>query len=372
MSPSLRLWDFRLAYQLLYPRWANVGHAPEEGYAIFLPVPSDLPFLYRLAINNIAQQNLEHANEILVIPDISTVAFRALVADTKPTCLDVPVRYCQDNIVRRLGARLWNSACFYYFTQLACGINHTRSRFALLHDADLFLTDSNFIEGQYQEISSRDLDLFGVDRVWDSWYAENGYPHVTATWEMMLSTKWARSFRPILHRGHTNTVNGRSHKFDVTLLPQCFTPPGQIGRREISDSFIHFNYVIGTYRQYLKQRSSFMDEKFIIPLLRLLIDEFDPYVPYSTLPSWSEITHMLQGHARYNLLPFDDGRNEKYVETRGKLERLLNSSLVSESSAARMRERLLPFDKRYHFEVLPHQTDSQCSGNAREMTLIRA
>ena len=365
MFPSLRPWDLRLAFHLLYPRWANPDRVPKEGYAILLPVPSDLPFLYRLAINNIAQQNLENANEILVIPDIHTNGFRRTVQDTKPPFLSIPVRYCQDNPLRQIGARLSNSANFYHFTQLVCGINHANSQYALLHDADLLLTNRNFLESQFLEIQTKGLSALGIDRVWDSWYAENGYPHVTATWEMMFSVEWARSFRPILHRGHTNTVKGTRHKFDTTLLPQCLTSPCQIARRESNDEFIHFNYVISTYRHYLKMGTKFTDERFIIPLLRLLVDEFDPYGQYPALPPWPKISRMLQVGA--NFLPTDDGHNEKYLETRIKVERLLGFPLVNAKSATRIRERLAPFDERYRLSSHERHATPHVLGLAGDM-----
>ena len=39
------------------------------GYAILIPVPSDLPVFTELALRNLSKQNLENCLEIVVVPD---------------------------------------------------------------------------------------------------------------------------------------------------------------------------------------------------------------------------------------------------------------------------------------------------------------
>ncbi len=318
-----------------------------EGYSIFLPVPSDLPLFYKMALQVISRQSLTHVNEIVVIPDRDTPAFAAVVAETGSTIGNVPLVYCGNRPFATLVSRLYGRPSFLYAMQVIRGLTQARSKYALLHDADLFLFDNSFIERQYETMSTRHLNALGVNRSWDPWYAENGLEHVTATWELMLSTDWARSFPPVLLTPHTNTVVGQRHKFDVLLYAQCLTKSETIDTVPVGSELVHFNYVIGTYRNFTQSLRRFVDERFIIMLLRILIDAYDPDGDYRRVPPWNEILGALRtGHPRL-AFPSASVGGAAYLQTRSKIVRFLDLPLVSETLRQSITRRLAQFDDVY-------------------------
>src|SRR5438105_5910705 len=85
--------------------------------------------------------------------------------------------------------------------------------------------------------------------------------------------------------GHHDTLDGKQHEFDITLWPQCKTSPQRIGLYTEEKEFVHFNYVICTYRWFQQSKGSYEDEYFRLLLIRLLIDAYDCSEEPYELPS---------------------------------------------------------------------------------------
>jgi hypothetical protein len=216
----------------------------------------------------------------------------------------------------------------------------------LLHDADLFVSAPGFFDSQYEWCVRDRLACLGVGPAWDSWYRANGLGHVTATWEIMFELDWLRGFKPWQHRAHKGTIRGEAHVFDTMFLPQCMTDPGRIARHERWVDFVHFNYVICTYRHFQNSHGPFEDDYFRILLLRLLIDAFDPGDWGYDAPPLHELVRGLDDPSRRVTYRTDETAGH-YAEFRGKMQSLLDSTLLSPDQAGRMARDIQPFDRAF-------------------------
>jgi hypothetical protein len=343
--PDPRLW-----LRPVYPSWPQGDEQALDGYSILLPVPSDLPVFYRMAVQVIAHQSLKRANEVIVIPDLNSSAFEAVVSRDGPMIGSARLVYCGNSRAADAVSKLYRRPNFLHAAQIIRGLSQARSKYALLHDADLFLFDNAFIDRLHEIISTRDLNALGVSTVWDPWYAQNCMPHVAATWEMMLSTRWAKSFDPILLTPHSNHVGSLYHKFDTLLYVQCLTAPESIEKVSMTDGFVHFSYVICTYRNFIQSKGPFIDNRFIIMLLRILIDEFDPGGHYPRVPSWAELVGAIGStNSRIGFPDAPSGR-DAYFEVRSKLDRFLDLPMVSSDGKAGITRRLARFDEIYQWD----------------------
>ncbi|WAJ27958.1 hypothetical protein [Antarcticirhabdus aurantiaca] len=347
MLRTLTTLAFQNALALPHRRWRPRREAAREGYSILLPVPADLPLFYRLAMATLSRQTLRGANEILVLPDANIDAFRSLVAAGTPFELPLPVRCISSHPWRDALRRAVGRPHYNHFTQIVRGIDHATSQYLVLHDADLFLTEPDFLDRQHEIAAAGRLSLLGVDGAKDDWYRRNGFAHVAATWELVFRSDWARRFQPSELRSGTRSLGGRLGGHDTMLFAQCRTAPDEIEWQTVEHGFVHFNYVICTYRDFLKVRRRFEDERFIIPLLRLLIDGFDPDGPYPEIPAWSDILRCLDGGSDRILFPKPGADRGKYAELRDRLNALCRSGFVPPDRAAVMEDRLRAFDRIY-------------------------
>jgi hypothetical protein len=343
--------------KLLYRSWRRPLGTPRDGYALLLPMPGDMPFFLDIFRCVVGPRQDEHRVEALVLPDRVPPGFRARFerfADLWPGDVRLvpfqPVAQLLANLVRNGHANHW--------LQLVHGVEASRATHLILHDADAFIVADEFFDAHYRECVERDLDCLGVGPVWDESYRAVGLDHVSATWEMIFAADWLRRFPPWQHRGHDGLLLGRPHTFDTTLLPQSLTAPGRVGRHEQMDRFIHFNYVICTYRQFQNARGPFEDEYFRILLIRLLIDAFDPGGwPYDT-PPLLELARGLtdpSAHVTYRR----DGTAGHYDEFRGKLQRLLDSSLLDDRQRQVIVESVVPFDRAFGATMARHSDEDK-------------
>lgn len=346
------LTDIRLLLQVLYPRWGRPPGEPKQGFSILLPMPSDLPVFFRIAIRVLERQNLRDAGEVVIVPDIPRTSFRGIVEANGPS-IGVPVVLAEMSGLRLGVVRLYDRPNHFHWAQIVCGFEHASSRTVLLHDADMFLLNPDFLADHYAEIVRRGLQVLGISPAWDPWFAENGYPHVTATWEMLATADWVRSFPPVLLHGHRNRLGAVTRTFDTTYYAQCLSDPRSIGHGDNVPGFVHFNWLISGYRWFVKGRRHDRDDRFIILLLRLLIDEFDPGRPYPYVPPWADIAAGPSVRNGPLVFPPAETHADAYRSTRRKISVLFASSLVDRTKGPSMDRKLEAFDRFYGYRPGP-------------------
>src|SRR4051812_26058555 len=219
-------------------RWGERPDNLVPGYTILLPVPGDLPVFIKIALEICSRQRSDHLVETLVIPDQLTPGFPELLQSWTKDFVISPIRLVPPTGLDQLLAKKLNHPSMTHWLQLFRAAIVTRTTHAVLHDTDLFMTDSNFLKTHYETCVKRRLACLGVSPIWDSWFSEQKIHHLVATWEMMFELEWLRSFQPWQHQAHDNLVDGKWHGFDTTLWTQCRTPSERIGRHEQELGFI--------------------------------------------------------------------------------------------------------------------------------------
>jgi len=342
MGLTSRYWRIRFA------RWSTARPAVESGHTLLVPVPGDLPVFLDLALAVCRRQHHRTRRATLVIPDYPSDAVRAAVAREQATwpgggleLLELPA--LDRFVLPRLGDPGRNHGA-----QIIAGVSAARTERVILHDADLFLFDEAFHDRLVDEAVARDLDVLGIDRAWDSWYAERGR-ELAATWEQCTRTRWLRSFPPHRHIGHEAVVDGEAHVFDTTFWPQLHTPPARIGLLEREDDdVVHFNYVISTYRKFQRSSGVFHDRSFRLLLIRLFIDLFDEQGLTYDVPSLEQLASGL-GDSHDVRVRYDPRDGERYADFRRRIGRVLAGPWVRAERASRAVELLRPFDETYGF-----------------------
>jgi hypothetical protein len=290
--------------KIVYKKWHKKITTLLDGYTILLPTPHDLPIFLKLALEIIKKQDLTHMREILIIPDWPSKKFSRYYETLAAKHPTLPLRLINLTTADQLAWILTKSITTRHFTQLIRGIDETTTKYAILHDSDLFLPPGNFLETQYKTCSERNLSVYGVEpRL--SMIREDRNTFV-ATWEMTFSIQWAKSFSPAMHKGQISIIKGRRQEFDTTLLPQYLTDSNLIDYNANNHIFYHFRYVIATYRNMTNNKPLKINYGLKLFLIRTLIDIFEDYDwKYDHIPEHQEFIDGKYGLSE--LLSHQDG-----------------------------------------------------------------
>jgi hypothetical protein len=336
-----------MVWRAAYRRWP--AHAElRDGYTVLLPVPGDLPVFLRLALAVVAAQDPAGKRETLVVPDRMTSAFaRALASAKRSSDADAP-RLVTIGATGRTMERLTASPAVNYFLQLYYGVAATRTTHALLHDADLFINDPAFLAAHHARCREEGLACLGVEPAWGPWHRERELHHLVATSEMMFDVRWMRSFPPWQHRPHYGKLYGEHHGFDVTDLPQAKTAPRLCALHDPQGRFEHFNWVLGFYREFQQARRPVEDNRFLILLIRLLVDVFSTTedVPDGSgghLPTMTQLVRGLRDPTQ-PVTYLESATAQQYPEFRRKLQRVINGPLFDDDAIAVLENAVQPFD----------------------------
>ena len=334
-------------YKIFYSRWDRPPSNPREGYSLWIFMPGDLPFFFDIFLSVFADKKTDHLVETIVVADATSPELYRRFERFAELWPHGKIRLIRFRPFDRFLIGMMNRHPHYIcWLQLVNAVNATGSTHALWHDADLFMLDTNFFDDHYEGCVEKGLAFQGLSPVWDRWFAEVGLPHVNATWEMMFEVATLRKFRPWQHRGHNARVRGQVHAVNITLLAQAETPPERVGRRAEEPDFVHFNYVMGSYRPFQVSRGSFEDDYFRVLLIRLLIDAFDPDPAnweYDAPTSTELALGLTDPKARVTYTGPETAGH--YEEFRVKLQRLIDSPLLDASQGGRMLEGIGRFDQ---------------------------
>lgn len=337
-----------LLWKLLYPRWSNPkgrASAQTDGLTLLVLIPGDLPVFLDLALDVCARQQCPALRNTLIIPDVVTPELQRRVAQRLASWPHGSIELVDLKPIDRFLIRRLKNPHHNVWLQFFRGVEATTTSHAVWHDADLFLTDPTLLQRQYQTITSQRLECLGVSPVWDSWYRERGFSNIAATWELTFSTTWARSFAPWQHHGHEALIKGERHVVDITLLPQVLTPPQRVAISPLTSGFVHFNYVICTYRWFQNSTGPYEDDKFRLLLVRLLVDAFDQgNWPYE-VPAAADLARGLSDPAA-RVTYLKPETHASWPEFRSKFQELLESPLLTDRQRTALADGLRPFDDR--------------------------
>ena len=123
-----------------------------------------------------------------------------------------------------------------------------------------------------------------------------------------------------------------------------------------TQSIVHFNYVITTYRLFQRHGPGMVDDCFRLLLIRVFIDLFASDLTAYTLPTMSELADGLTAQAALVKYPDVEQGSEDYATFRTQLEEALSGSWAAAERRATTRAELDVFDDFYGW--VPTKTTS--------------
>lgn len=341
MNPGAWLWE------ALLPAWRPRG-AVREGYSLLLPVPGDLPGFAQLALDVCARQDPTGRVETLLLPDVPSEPIREVAEANRDRWSDL--RYVTPPQRVQAVLRRLNDPGRFHGVQLVTAVQSSRASHVILHDADAIAIDPDFFARLFAEALSTGAAATGVQEYWDADLRQR-LPHLVATWELCASTAWLRSVRPRRHLGHVTKTAWGDQLMDTTIFAQARTDPNDIGRLSSAGEFVHFNYVVSTFRHFQNwlrspDTPSFEDDRFLLLFIRVISDALQQ--PATDLPSLEALTGAPRGVGPVALPMPSTASSQSFAVFRTSLTRGFEETYGPASpQVGRMKDALRPFDEIY-------------------------
>lgn len=278
--------------------------------------------------------------EVFVVPDKPSPYFRGIFDSLVTDYSFQSIRLIEMNRVDKMFAAIADNPNMNHFLQLFNGMDHCSSTHVLLHDADLFLSPGNFLRKHFEACASSHYNVLGVNV---KKFTDDGRP-LAATWEMMASMEWLKSFKPYELKAQVTFINGKRYEFDTMLLPQYMTSPAKIALRSADAEFVHINYLISRYRRYLKTQKPFEDSQFKLLFIKLLIDSHDTADWKHDVPSMENCIAGLTGHDS-KVSYTQEETASYYPYARGKIQKLCQLGLLTPNQKKTIVRSIEPFDQ---------------------------
>lgn len=349
-----------LVQRTLYSRWKPAG-LPSDGYSIIMPMPEDMPFLLRLALEGLRHVGTDHCGQVIVVGDgwgsDRGEALRKVAGEFSDSRIEMAFFSRLDRaVVRRMPSPHWLTVIY--------GINRARHDYAFLHDSDAFFLERDCMERTYAYCRERSMYAIGVTARWDPFFEQIGY-QIPGTWQMIFSALWLRTHKPWKVHGRQVATPHGPNIFDTLLYPQYLDyGTGRIGVMPDPPKYVHFNGTIVTYRTWRRAGGKpVVDELFRLLLLSLLEHVIPPADGKRLLPPVDELSHGLTDATcpiRYDTL--DCARN--YGEFRDQVKELCGSPIFAGERAHVIESLLRPFDE--HFAKVTHELGDQLGGPVRK------
>jgi hypothetical protein len=353
-----------LALHLVFGRRWPRSRPLEEGYAILLPTPEDMPFLLRFALEGLHHIDTENCRQILVIPDAwgtdRGAALRRVIAQfDDPRIAMAPPRLIDYALVRLL------KPCAADTHWLTCvnGTAQTRCAYAFMHDADAFPVECGGLERQYRECRDRGLHTLGVAYRGDECLMRIDH-RIPSTWELMYSVDWALRHGPVVFKAGRRTTPHGELQFDSMIQPQYLDyASGRVVVMESPPEFVHFGGVICTYRlwrQWSRKSTSrpIADQRLRLLLLALLEELIPDADGVRALPQVEELARGLTDPTAPVTYATAEAIHE-YPTFRRRIDTLCQTPIFQGRRAAQIQEQLRPFDEYYQNRTAEGTTQSQ-------------
>jgi hypothetical protein len=341
----MRVVDMKgLVLRAIFSRWPH-PRLLEDGYTILLPSPMDMPFLLRYALEGLAGVDTSHCRQILVVPDgwgdDRGEALRQVIRAFDDPRIELVGLTALDYLVVRLMGKTGSAP---HWLAIVNGTARARCEYISLHDSDAFFVEFGALERQYRECRDRGLYTLGVTPRWDPFFEQMGYT-IPGTWEMMYSTRWARSRTPLALKGRSWPTPHGAYVFDTMLYPQFLDhPSGKVGIMTPPPRLVHFNGTIVTFRTYTDRGGEpVVDELFRILLLAILEDLLPAPNGVRVAPPVAALARGLDdpdAPVTYR----SAGSDREYPTFRGMIADLCEAPIFRGARADRIRALIRPFD----------------------------
>jgi len=227
-------------------RWKPLEQ-PEPGFSIVLGTPWDLRHLLPVNLHFISRLDLTGLEKIHVVFDRTKKrGARKFIEEVIGTFPSLPLDFRFHPALAGAIVRAADQSKFYASLNWVTGLAACKTRYAVLHDFDLYPLQADFFQRIVNSMQDQGLRFSGAQFThFDGLTDDDG---LIGTWELGIDVSWLRrTYSPAQCFHKVALVNGRRVDLDAFSFIQYLTPQRALAVGIHGDSFVHVTNLCSTY-----------------------------------------------------------------------------------------------------------------------------
>jgi hypothetical protein len=223
----------------------------QPGYSIVLGTPWNLRELLAVNLKFVESQDLHGLVRVYVVFDRrETSGAGNFIESTKNQFANLPIDFSfHPTLLGRLLEKI-NQSKFYASTNWCLGLSKCRTKYAIMHDFDLYPLQKNFFRSIFETMKEKKLRFSGAE--FTHYDGLSNEDRLIGTWELGVDAEWLRSkFRPIRCYHSVAKVNNRYVDLDAFSEIQSQTPERELAPQLCEQSFAHVRNLCSTYLRFV-------------------------------------------------------------------------------------------------------------------------
>ncbi len=204
-------------------RWSRLDQT-DSGYSIMLGVPWDLRHLLKVNLEFVSRTDLRNCHRIHIAFDRRRKpGYEKIINETQNQFPHLPLSFCHYAWFPGTVVEKVNVSTFYNSLNCATILPDIQTKYAILHDFDLYPLVPEYFDSVYHTIKENGWHFCGLEKT--NFEGLTDEDNVFGTWCLGMDVQWLRSnFRPvdIFHR--VQYIRGRLVSLDPFSFIELSTP----------------------------------------------------------------------------------------------------------------------------------------------------
>ncbi len=234
-------------------RWEPMAE-PREGYSIVLGVPWDLRHLLNVNLRFLQSADISELRDLFIVFDrCEKPESRAVQLATRERFPELPIRFLHyPPVPGRIVERV-NISTFYNSMNTVTALSHCTTRYAILHDFDLYPLDPEYFRRVIDTMESRELRFSGIELTHFDGLTDDDA--IIGTWCLGIDVAWLREHWKPIHCFHRSArLGGREMNLDPYSWIQTKTPKRALADGIDAGSCCHVRNLCSTFLRFTSGR----------------------------------------------------------------------------------------------------------------------
>jgi len=230
----------------------SADFVPREGFSIILGVPWPLRHLLSVNLYFVSKTDLSQLYRIYIVFDRPAQdGGDAFIAHIRASFPELPLTFSFHPPVAGAIVENINQSKFYASTNWTLGLGLCETRYAVLHDFDLYPLIPHYFTSMFEAMRDRKLRFTGVE--WASYDGLEPSHALVGTWALGIDVAWLRqNYRPIDCFHTVGEIGGRRFDLDAFSFLQSKTPERALVDGVTGKDMAHVRNLCSTYLRFSK------------------------------------------------------------------------------------------------------------------------
>ena len=231
--------------------WSPIANQ-REGFSIVLGVPWPLRHLLPVNLQFVAKTDLRQLHRIHIVFDrVAQDGGEAFIAQMRLEFPSLPLTFSFYPPIAGRFVELINYSKFYASMNWTLGLGQCETRYALLHDFDLYPLVPHYFSSMFEAMRDRALRFTGVE--WTLFDGLEPSHALIGTWALGIDAAWLRqNYRPIDCFHTVEPINGRRFDLDAFTFIESKTPQRGLVNAFTENDMAHVRNLCSTYLRFKK------------------------------------------------------------------------------------------------------------------------